>query len=36
VIDYLFKQVITVEITVPDVVKGNFEAKFGITDEKEE
>lgn len=33
VIDFLFKNVIKVEFSVPDVVKGCFEEKFGIKDE---
>ena len=32
VINYLFQKVITVKYEVPDVVKGFFEEKFGITD----
>jgi vacuolar-type H+-ATPase subunit H len=32
VIEYLFENVITVKYEVPDVVKGFFEEKFGITD----
>ena len=32
VINYLFEKVITVKYEVPDVVKGFFEEKFGITD----
>ena len=32
VIDFLFKNVITVKYEVPDVVKGCFEEKFGITE----
>ncbi len=30
VIDYLFQNVLEVDITVPDVVKGKFEEKFGV------
>jgi len=33
VIDFLFKNVLTVKYEVPDVVKGCFEEKFGIKDE---
>ena len=33
VIDFLFKNVLTVKYEVPDVVKGCFEEKFGIIDE---
>ena len=32
VINFLFEKVITVKYEVPDVVKGFFEEKFGITD----
>ena len=32
VVDFLFKNVITVKYEVPDVVKGFFEEKFGITE----
>ena len=32
VIDFLFKNVINVKYEVPDVVKGFFEEKFGITE----
>ena len=31
VIDFLFANAIEVDITVPDVVKGKFEEKFGVT-----
>jgi hypothetical protein len=30
VVDYLFENVIQVDIIVPEVVKGKFEEKFGI------
>ena len=33
VIDFLFKNVLTVKYEVPDVVKGCFEEKFGIINE---
>lgn len=32
VVDFLFKNVINVKYEVPDVVKGFFEEKFGITE----
>ena len=32
VVDFLFENVINVKYEVPDVVKGFFEEKFGITD----
>ena len=32
VINFLFEQVINVKYEIPDVVKGFFEEKFGITD----
>ena len=32
VVDFLFKHVINVKYEVPDVVKGFFEEKFGITE----
>ena len=32
VVDFLFERVINVKYEVPDVVKGFFEEKFGITD----
>ena len=32
VVDFLFKSVINVKYEVPDVVKGFFEEKFGITE----